>query len=52
MQNISIAALLVMLMTLTGCEFIEGIFNLGVAVGIFLVIVVVGLIIWIFSRIG
>jgi hypothetical protein len=34
------------------CEFIEGIFNAGVAVGIILVVVVVGLIVWIFSRLG
>ncbi len=39
-------------MTLTGCEVVEGIFNLGVAVGVFLVVIVVGLIIWIFSKIG
>lgn len=51
-NNISVAILLLMIMTLTGCELIEGVFNLGVAVGILLVIVVVGLIVWIFSRIG
>jgi hypothetical protein len=37
---------------LASCEFIEGIFNAGVAVGIILVVVVVGLIVWIFSRLG
>jgi Na+/glutamate symporter len=37
---------------LASCELVEGIFNAGVAVGIILVVVVVGLIVWIFSKLG
>jgi hypothetical protein len=40
------------LAALQSCEFIEGVFNAGIAVGILLVVVVVGLIVWIFSKIG
>ncbi len=52
LSSVSVALILLMIMTLSGCEVIEGIFNLGVAVGILLVVIVVGLIIWIFSKIG
>ena len=48
----SLAILTAMAVTLSGCELIEGIFNAGVAVGILLVVIVVGLIVWIFSKIG
>jgi hypothetical protein len=55
MQNlskISFVFLAAIALTLQSCEFIEGIFNVGVAVGILLVVLVVGLIVWIFSKMG
>ncbi len=39
-----------MLTTLTGCELIGDIFQAGVGVGIFIVIAVIALIIWLISR--
>jgi hypothetical protein len=42
--------LLVMVMTLSSCEVIGDIFQAGLAVGIIVVVAVVGLIIWLVSR--
>ncbi|WP_348033095.1 hypothetical protein [Flavobacterium sp.] len=48
-----IATVLIFILTLfTSCEVVEGIFKAGMGVGIFIVLAVVGVIIWIISRIG
>jgi len=41
---------LLSMITLTGCDAIETIFEVGMWWGIFLVVVVVGLIFWLFTR--
>ncbi|WP_202390796.1 hypothetical protein [Flavobacterium sp. Sd200] len=52
MQNrvIKLGALAMMMMLLTGCEAIGDIFKAGMGFGIFLVIAVVVLIIWLLSK--
>ncbi|WP_169628035.1 hypothetical protein [Flavobacterium soli] len=45
-----ISLLLMVLLTFTSCEVVEGIFNLGVGVGIFIVIAILAVIIWVISR--
>ncbi|UPT71257.1 MAG: hypothetical protein M0D53_02290 [Flavobacterium sp. JAD_PAG50586_2] len=40
------------LLVFTSCEVIEGIFKAGMGVGIFIVIAVIAVIIWIISRFG
>lgn len=45
-----LAVLLPLLLTLPGCEIIGGIFRAGVWVGIILVLLVVGLIVWLLTR--
>ena len=53
MQNriIKLGAFALLLSMLTGCELIGDIFQAGMAVGIFLVVLVVVLIIWILRKI-
>lgn len=46
--NLGLAAML--LFTLTGCELIGDIFKAGMGFGIFLVILVVVLIIWVIAK--
>lgn len=48
--TLRIAALLLVLFSFTSCEVIGDIFQAGMGVGIFLVILVVAVIIWIISR--
>lgn len=48
----TIAFLSALLLTLSGCSMIGGIFKTGVGVGAFLVIFVVGIIIYLVSRGG
>lgn len=50
MKKLGFAPLLIMLMALSGCELIGDIFQAGMAVGIIVVVVVVGLILWIVGR--
>jgi hypothetical protein len=51
MKNASwFALLLLSTMILPGCEIIGDIFKAGVWVGVILVVLVLGLIVWIFSR--
>jgi hypothetical protein len=40
------------LLFFTSCEVVEGIFKAGMGVGIFIVIAVIAVIIWIISRFG
>jgi hypothetical protein len=35
---------------LAGCEFVGDIFEAGVWVGIILVVLIIGLVVWVFSR--
>jgi hypothetical protein len=43
-------ALIVLCMQLTACELAKGIFKAGVWVGVLGVVVVVGLVVWVLSR--
>jgi hypothetical protein len=43
-------ALLLSTITLAGCEIIGNIFQAGVWVGVILVVLVLGLVFWLFSR--
>lgn len=47
-----IAFLALLLSTLSGCEVIGGIFKAGVAVGVIVIVAVVGLIVFLLSRMG
>ena len=47
-----IAVLALLLSTLSGCQVIEGIFKAGVAVGVIVVVAVVGLIIFLLSKLA
>ena len=44
------ALLVISTMTLAGCEVIGDIFEAGVWVGVILVVLVIGLVVWLFSR--
>ncbi|RZJ28524.1 MAG: hypothetical protein EOO48_09640 [Flavobacterium sp.] len=44
------AALLVVLFSVTSCEAIGDIFKAGMGVGIFLVILVIALVVWLISK--
>ena len=44
--------LMLMLFTFTSCDLIEGIFKAGVGVGVFIVIAIIAVIIFIVSKIG
>ncbi|MFC6099556.1 hypothetical protein [Olivibacter domesticus] len=41
---------LLLLTTISGCDFIAGVFKGGVYVGVFLVLIVIAIIIWLVSR--
>lgn len=49
-QSISLLALSVLIVTLSGCEVIEGIFQAGVGVGVFIVIAIIALVIFLIFR--
>ena len=48
--TLRIAALLLIMFSVTSCEAIGDIFQAGMGVGIFLVILVVAVIIWVISK--
>ena len=52
MRNITfrIAALFLVLFSFTSCEVIGDIFKTGMGVGIFLVILVIAIIVWVISK--
>jgi len=53
MKKLAISALLMaLLMTISGCSVVEGIFKTGMGVGIFVVVAVIGLIIFLVTRLG
>ncbi len=49
MKNLNLFVLAVMLMVLSSCSAIGGIFKAGAAVGIIAVVVVIAVIIWLIS---
>lgn len=52
-KSIFISALFaLMILSLSSCEIVGGIFKTGMGVGIFLVVIVVAIVIYIFSRTG
>ncbi len=51
-QTFKFALIICMLTTLSSCAVVEGIFEAGVGVGIFIVVLVVALIIFFVSRMG
>lgn len=52
-KNLAINTLLaLMILSFSSCEIIGGIFKTGMGVGIFLVVIVVAIVVYIFSRIG
>lgn len=52
MKNFIVLSMMFMLLTLTSCEAIGDIFSAGVYTGIFIVILVIVVIIWLISRMG
>lgn len=53
MKNYSLAFVLVLIaVSLSSCDAIAGIFEAGMWSGIIIVIIVVALVIWLFSRFG
>jgi len=50
MKKISLIAIVVLLVSLSGCQLVGDIFKAGVGAGIFLVVVVVGLIIFLIAK--
>ena len=50
MKKISIASILLLLVSLSGCQLIGDIFKAGVWAGVLMVVVVVGLVIFLISR--
>ncbi len=51
-KQIHLIVLIFILTFFTSCEAIEGIFKAGMGVGIFIVLAVVGLILYLMSRFG
>lgn len=53
MKNKAIIALFIaLLVTISGCQVVGGIFKAGVGVGIFIVVIVIAVIIFFVTRIG
>lgn len=50
MKKYSLLPILALLMTLSSCEVIGGIFKAGVWAGVILVVVVIGIVIFILSK--
>ena len=51
-QKLSLALFSVMMLVLSGCAAIEGIFKAGMWSGIFIVVIIVALIFWLISKAG
>jgi hypothetical protein len=49
-QAVAFTLLLISTMMLAGCELVGDIFEAGVWVGIILVVLIIGLVVWVFSR--
>jgi len=48
--TLRIAALLLIMLSVTSCEVVGDIFQAGIGVGIFLVILVIAIIVWVISK--
>ncbi len=51
-QTLLVALLISMLTTFSSCEIVGGIFKTGMGVGIFIVVLVIALIIFLVSKMG
>jgi hypothetical protein len=49
-QAVAIMLLFISTLTLAGCEIVGNIFEAGVWVGVILVVVIIGFIVWLFTR--
>jgi len=49
-QTIAFTLLLISTTMLAGCELVGDIFEAGVWMGVILVVVIIGLVVWFFSR--
>lgn len=49
-QNWIISLLFIILLSLSGCELVAGIFKAGVWVGVILVVLIVGVILWLIGK--
>jgi len=52
MKQIQIFSIAIILLTLNSCQIIGGIFKAGVGVGVFIVLAIIGVIIFIFAKLG
>jgi len=52
MKKIQVFLVALMLLTLSSCQVIGDIFKTGVGVGVFLVVAVIGIIIFVIAKIG
>ncbi len=50
MKKLNISLILLAMIALSGCSVVTGIFKAGVFVGILAIVVVVGILIWLFSM--
>lgn len=50
MKKLNLLMLTALVMTLSSCDAIAGIFKAGAAVGVIAVVIVIGLILWILSM--
>lgn len=48
----NLLVLFMMMLTLTSCELIEGIFKAGMGVGIFIVLAIIAVVIFFISKMG
>jgi hypothetical protein len=49
-QAVALMLLFISTLTLAGCEIVGNIFEAGVWVGVILVVVIIGFIVWLFTR--
>ena len=49
-RTVAFTLLMISTITLAGCELVGDIFEAGVWVGVILVILIVGLVVWLFAR--
>lgn len=51
-KTVNIFALVLLALTVTSCDVVEAIFKAGMGVGIFIVIAVIALIVFLISKLG
>jgi hypothetical protein len=49
-QAVAFMLLFISTLTLAGCEIVGNIFEAGVWVGVILVVVIIGFVVWLFTR--